>query len=297
MREGLAVEAVDSSYACMERFVDEPADVVVVGLADLDERELELIPALKREERPPRVLVTFPGPRREFAVQALGKGADGYVIEPFYRDELLGLVRGQLAPRAAAPYYALSNLAAEIAHAVNNPLQVVALLLAKEKVTKQELLRTIPEQTARIEAVLRHLREFGAIPAARPEPADPRPVAEAAGIELEPGDAPPARIDRECYRLALAALREAVVARGEGGVRGQLAAERDAIALRCPVPAAAFAGEEPEALLDAVFVVTPAREVRPGLARARVLLERQQGSLALEPEGDRLVLVAKVPRA
>ncbi len=293
-REGLDVEAVDSTYACMDRFVDAPADVVVLGLADVDEAELDLIPALKKEERPPRVLVTFPGPRREMAVRALSKGADGYVLEPFYKDEVLGLVRGQLA-REAGPYYALSHLAREVAHAVNNPLQVVALLLMKEKVTKQELLKAIPEQTVRIEAVIRHLREFGAIPLARPEARDVRPLVEAAGIELEPGETPPALVDAASFTAALAALREALLARvKEVGLRGQLAADPKGVVLRVAVPAAAFAGEDVAALLDSVFVVSEAREVLPGLARARALLESQQGALTVERTPDRLVFAVSL---
>jgi len=284
-REGLDVEAVDSTYACIDRFVDAPADVVVVGLADVDEAELDLIPALKREERPPRVLVTFPGPRREMAVRALSKGADGYVLEPFYRDEVVGLVRSQL-PRDAGPYYALSHLAREVAHAVNNPLQVVALMLMKEKVTKQELLKAIPEQTARIEAVVRHLREFGAVPASKPVPHDVRPLVEAAGIELEPGEAVTALVDPVTFPAALMALREAVLARTkERGLRGQLAADAKAVTLRVPVAPEAFAGEDVSALLDSVFVVSESRDVLPGLARARVLLESQHGTLTFA-DGD-----------
>jgi DNA-binding response OmpR family regulator len=278
-REGLEVEAVDSTYACMDRFVDAPADVVVVGLADVDESDLDLIPALKKEEPPPRVLVTFPGPRREMAVRALSKGADGYVLEPFYRDEVLGLVRGQLA-REPGPYYALSHLAREVAHAVNNPLQVVALLLMKEKVTKQELLKAIPEQTARIEAVVRHLREFGAIPLAKPESQDVRPLIEAAGVELEPGEAVLAKVDAQNLTAALTALREALLARNqEGGLRGQLAAGP---VLRILVPAGAFEGEDTAALLDSVFLVSETRDVLPGLARARSLLESQDATLTID---------------
>jgi len=100
VQEGLNVEAVDSTYACMARFVDEPADLVVMGLADVHEAELEIIPALKKEERAPRVLVLFPSPRRDLAVRALGKGADGYVLEPFYRDEVVGATSEMLTVRA-----------------------------------------------------------------------------------------------------------------------------------------------------------------------------------------------------
>jgi len=282
-REGLDVDAVDSTYACIDRFVDAPADVVVLGLAEVDEAELDLIPALKKEERAPRVLVTFPGPRREMAVRALSKGADGYLLEPFYKDEVLGLVRGQLG-REAGPYYALSHLAREVAHAVNNPLQVVALLLMKEKVTKQELLKTIPEQTARIEAVVRHLREFGAIPVSRPVAQDVRPLVEAAGIELEPGKPMTALVDAANLTAALQSLREALLARvKEGGLRGQISAQPAAVVLRLEVPAGAFEGEDLAALLDSVFVISENREVLPGLARARALLESQKASLSFTP--------------
>ena len=57
------------------------------------------------------------------------------------------------------------------------------------------------------------------------------------------------------------------------------------VALSLPAP------PDAEALLDAVFVVDPARDVVPGLARARQLLAAQGGSLALE-QGR---LVARLP--
>jgi DNA-binding response OmpR family regulator len=262
--------------------------VVLVGLADADEAELDLIPALKREGRPPRVLVSFPGPRREMAVRALAKGADGYVLEPFYKEEVLGLVRGQLAREGGGggPYYALSHLAREVAHAVGNPLQVVGLLLADAKARKQDLLKTIPEQTARIEAVVRHLREYGAIGTSRPAAHDVRPLVEAAGIALEPGGAAMALVDPGNLDAALKALAEAVLARTkQRGLRGQLAAGKDGVQLRIPVPPEAFAGEDQNALLDAVFVVSEEREVLPGLARAKALLEGQGATLSLDAGG------------
>jgi DNA-binding response OmpR family regulator len=282
-REGFDVEAVDSTYACMDRFVDAPADVVVVGLADADEAELDLIPALKREGRPPRVVVTFPGPRREMAVRALAKGADGYVLEPFYREEVLGVVRGQLARGETGRYYALSHLAREVAHAVMNPLQVVELLLANEKAKKQDLLKAVAEQAGRIGAVVGHLRDFGAVGTSRPEARDVRPLVEAAGIALEPGPATMALVDPGNLDAALKALADAVFARvKEGGLRGQLLAGKDAVRLRITLPPNAFAKEDPQALLDAVFVVSEDREVLPGLARAKALLESQGATLSVD---------------
>lgn len=298
-REGLRVEALDSTFRCIGRFVDEPADLVILGLAGLDEAELDLVPALKAEDRSPRILLTFPGPRRDLAVRALEKGADGYLMEPFYSSELVSVVRGQLGPHAAAaPPARLPDLAREVAHAINNPLQILTLLLQREKVTKKELTDALPGPIERIRTVVGLLREFGSVPDARIEEADAAPIAReaaaAVGARLEGPDAAPARIDPATYAAALRSLLAALRARA--GERGELAlklqVEADAVALRAPAPAPPTDGEKTEDLLDAVFVVDPERAVLPGLALPRLLLEGQGGSLTLE-EGE---LVARVPR-
>jgi DNA-binding response OmpR family regulator len=301
--EGLQVESVESWYHCMARFVDEPADLVLLGLPHVQESELQLISALKKEERPPRILVTFPSPLRDLAVRALAIGADGYVLEPFYGDELVGVVRGQLMvaePPDGAE--ALAQLAHETAHAVGNPLQVLTLLLQKERVTKKELMTGIPEHLARIEAVVGHLRAFGAVGDARPEPRDVRPLVERAaadaGFGYDTQVVPLAQVDVTLLADAVAALFQAVALRAEGAeLAVQLVAEEDAVALRLPVARDAFADEETATLLDAVFVVRPDRKVYPGLARVRLMLERQGGSLAVEQKGTELILVARVPLA
>lgn len=301
--EGLHVETIESWYEAISRFVDEPADLVLLGLARVQEPELALITALKKEKRPPRILVTFPSPRRDLAVRALVIGADGYLLEPFYGDELVGVVRGQLM--AAEPpddTNALAQLAQEAAHAVGNPLQVLTLLLQKERVTKKELMTGIPEHLARIEAVVRHLRAFGAVGDARPEPRDVRPLVESAaadaGFGYDTAVVPLARIDVTLFADAVAALFQVAALRAEGAeLAVQLVAEENAVALRLPVARDAFTDEETATLLDAVFVVRPDRQVHPGLARVRLMLERQGGSLAVEQKGTELTLVARVPLA
>ncbi|MHC4577932.1 MAG: response regulator transcription factor [Planctomycetota bacterium] len=300
---GFRVEALVSPYHAIARVVDEPADLVLLGLAGVKEAELGLIAALKREEVPPRVLLTFPSPLRDRAVRALAQGADGYVLEPFYGDELVGAVRGQMAlQERPEPTDALAQLAREVAHAVGNPLQVLALLMQKERVTKKELLAGIPEHVARIEAVVGHLREFGAVGAAKPQARDVRPLVERAaadaGVGYDAQEVPLALVDEGQYAEALRTLMEAVGARtGEEALSVQLVAEKDAVALRLLVPRRAFRDQKPAELLDAVFVVQPDREVAAGFARVRLLLEKQRGSLAIEQKGERLLFVARVPLA
>jgi DNA-binding response OmpR family regulator len=303
-REGLRVETLDSTYRCMGRFVDEPADLVILGLAGLEEAELELVPALKAEERSPRILLTFPGPRRDLAVRALEKGADGYLLEPFYPGELLHVVRGQLEPRAAAePAARLPDLAREVAHAINNPLQILTLLLQKEKITKKELTDAIPGPLERIATVVGLLREFGSVPQARVEEGDAAAVAReaagAVGARVEGPDSAPARIDPANYAAAVRSIVAALRARApeRGAPALSLAVEADAVALRAPLPAPLPDEAKPEDLLDAVFVVDPERAVLPGLALPRLLLEGQGGSLTLE-EGAVVARVrAPAPRA
>ena len=302
-REGFSVEALDSPYECIARVVDEPADLVLLGLSHLQEAELEVIRSLKDEEAAPRVLVTFPSPLRDLAVRALTLGADGYVLEPFYTDEVIGLVRGQTALKGVPePNGALSHLAAEVAHAVNNPLQVLTLLLQKDRVTKKELLEGVPAHLDRIEAVVGHLRDFASVGVAHTETRDVRPLVERAaadaGMGYDAADVPLAQADPTQYATAIEALLGAIRARArDEELSVSLGAEETAVALRVAVPRDAFADENVAELLDDLFVVLPGREVFAGFARVRLLLERQGGSLVIEQKGDRLVFVARVPLA
>ena len=297
-REGIVVAAAESTYAAMAHFVDEPADIVVLGLNGLDETELEFITALKKEEHAPRVLLAFPSPQRDLAVRALTMGADGYVLEPFYGDEIVALVKGMLPRRngKADSFEKLAQLAREVAHAVNNPLQVLSLLLAKDKVTKRELMKGIPEQTERVEKVIEQLRAFSSDADALVAPADPRPAAEASNFLVSAGDVGTARIDPALYTDALNALHAALAARGPAEIAAQLAEEAGAVTLRCTLPRQAFLDEDPTRLLDEIFVVGADREIRPGLARARRLLATMGGSLRIEQSGDQIVFIASVQR-
>jgi len=303
-REGLRVDAVESTFECMARFVDEPADLVLLGLLGLAPGELQLVRTLKDEERPPRILVTYPSPKRDLAVQALEAGADGYLLEPFYAEEVTAVVRGQLAPfQPRAATGPVRHLAREVAHAVNNPLQVMRLLLEKDRVTKKELTDGLPEPLERVEQVVGLLREFSAAAEPRLQAVEPGPIleraADEAGIGYELRDVGAVRVDPAQLESALRALFEGIRLRcGEDfEPNARLSRERDAAAVRVVVPAGPFREEGANALLDAVFAVQPERDVRPGLALPRALLEGMGGSLSVVQDEERLVFVARIPFA
>ncbi|MHC4930612.1 MAG: response regulator [Planctomycetota bacterium] len=301
-REGFKVEAVDSTFRCMARFVEQAADLVVLGVGGIAESELELVRALKREKSPPRVLVTFPTIKRDLAVRALDAGADAYVLEPFYADELLGTVRGLSAsPARTGSEPGLGELALEVAHAIGNPLQVLTLLLGKDRVTKRELTTGIPPHVERMQSVIDHLREFAAMAEASPaDRVDLVPVVEGAARDAELGfecaeTALVVSADQRGYVAALGAIFRAAHVRAGEAAAVDLAKDGGSAVVRVALPASRLAGEEPERLPDLIFVVGPERDILPGLALARALLERQGGSLHVERSGSQVLLIAKIP--
>lgn len=309
-REGYSVESIDSTYRCVARAVDDPADLVVIGLAGLAEVELELIPALCQEKDAPRILVTFPQSLREMAARALAMGADTYLLEPFYVEELKRVTTTLLSPTAEPPKdapapkpspEAMQRLAHEVTHAINNPLQIVRLLLDKKNVTKKEIEEGLPPQLERIEQVLELLREFGAAGPGQPRrvPAGPpaQRAAEATGVELQAGDVPAARVDEANYTTALTALFQAVQRRVTTSLVAQQSARGSEISVRLTIAADAFGPDELDALDAAVFVVGPEREILPGLALSRMLLEETGGRLEINRSGSEVTFRAIVPTA
>lgn len=309
-REGIAVEAVESSYRGMSRFVEEPAALVVLGLSGISERELEFVRALKAEAEPPRILVSFPAAARDLAVRALIAGAEGYLPEPFYSGEFVALVRANLLARAgAAPTGPdLRQTAREVAHAVNNPLQVVSLLLADEKVHRRKLTEGVAEQVARIREVVAQLDAFGAVAAAEVRPADPRPLIEQAAsaahphgirFRVESAALPKARLDERNFADALRALLRAIAARADAGAEIAILCRADDahVVLTVETSVALLRGEPPAALLEAIFMISPAREVLPGLALPKMLLAAQGAALEVLQAGEVARFVVRLPRA
>lgn len=307
VREGLTVEAVESSFDCMARFVEQPAELVVAGLGGMTEAELGLFRTLKKEARAPRILAAFPSSSRDFAVRALEAGADAYVLEPFYPAEIVAAVRAQLGRRARevdSTSGTLPHLAREVAHAINNPLQVVMLLLSKDKATKKELTEGVASQIERIEKVVSLLKQFGAINDADPVAQDPTPLVERAareaGFQLQAGQVPEAMLDDRHFLAALKAEFAVLQAHTGGeasGFRTELREEDDHVTVEVTLPDDMAWETEPRELLDAVFIVRSNREILPGLALSRALFEGQRGSLDLEQKGVRTRLVARVPKA
>ncbi len=300
-QEGCVVETAQNSYDCVARFVEERADLVLVGLESLRESELDMLRTLAKEDPKPRILITFPMALREFAVKALAAGADGYLLEPFYAEEFVSLARAHLGS-ATAPSRTvdLPLLAREVAHAVNNPLQIVSLLLGDEKTSKKKLVEQVGAEIERVRDVVQLLERYGSVKSAETAAADIVPLVEKAAtgrvrLKLEVTGEPRGQIDEQLFSGALLALFDAIGARYRG--RKHLEATLVDATLKVSVPRDAFAGEDPDQLERAVFSVRDDRTVVPGLALVHAHLDPQGGSLDIEMSGDLITFIAKVPSA
>lgn len=167
---GLAVRAAPEPYAATLAFAERRADLVVLDLATFRRKDAAFLRAVRRLSPSTRILLLLPEGQRRAAVRALLDGADAYVLDPFHAEELAAVARGLLRERLtgdAADPEALRRLAAEVAHAINNPLQVLSLAQEAGPPTRGTPTPAAPrdpglrEPIARIRDVVALLAAFG----------------------------------------------------------------------------------------------------------------------------------------
>lgn len=165
--EGVHSDTVENVYRAVSAFTANRPDLVVLGLAGLDDRDLEAIRVLRELSPDVYLLLAFPSGQRDRAVKALALGADSYILEPFYLGEFLDIVRRGLERAGAgrrseglpaADDEGLERLAGAVAHAINNPLQILELMLTDEEGGPDR--EEFRQETRRIGAVVKELLAF-----------------------------------------------------------------------------------------------------------------------------------------
>ena len=170
--EGFDVASAPSAFRLLEVDPDAAPDLLLLGIGGLDERDLEIVAALRRRWAATRILILFPPSLRDRAARCLDLGADGYLPEPFYPGELTALARSaadiRAAPGSAAEATpdvhpsdeALAKLAAGVAHSIRNPLQILELQLGSYETDGRLDLVGMREQFGRIAGVAEALVRF-----------------------------------------------------------------------------------------------------------------------------------------
>lgn len=174
--DGFDVKWEPSIYRAVAEFAQQPAHVVVIELEGLESDQLECIRVLRELNESAYVLTVFSMENRRQAGKALSEGADAYLLQPFYSDELAALVRRgvrRLSQRQDAKHdyerhlESLARLAKGTAHQINNPLTTLSGWLQMMKSEhcrrpeERQRLSSMQEEVDRIADVVEGLQSFG----------------------------------------------------------------------------------------------------------------------------------------
>lgn len=165
---GVTVSTAAEPFEATASFARRPADFVIASLEGWTRRDLGFLPALRAASPSAWVVVLAREGRRALASAALAKGADAYLLEPLDLDELEASAKGCLArlgvSSAEDDPAALTGLAAEIGHAVNNPLQVLSLLADRGNGSAADDIRAgVRAESSRIARAVDLVTSFGRI--------------------------------------------------------------------------------------------------------------------------------------
>jgi signal transduction histidine kinase len=151
------------------RFAEGPADLVVASVDGWRRRDLAFVAAARARRPAAAVLLLVPPDRRALAAPGLAAGADAYLGEPVDLGELAALARrliDRAAPRPAAGDDVLARLASAVGHAVNNPLQVMSLVLEEDGTADPRALRrrdALGGEMARIRDAVEIVAAYGRV--------------------------------------------------------------------------------------------------------------------------------------
>ncbi len=306
----LTVEVVADPYAATARFVQRPADLVLLSLKGLRRQDLAFVRMVKR--RAPRVVLVLlvPDGRRERALEGLEAGADATLAEPFYEPEVRALVQALLRARpsrgARSEGPMTAALAAEVAHNVNNPLQILGLLSDANEIPAA-LRQQLGAELGRIRGVMDLLADWGYLGEMRRGPLAAGSVlrtalgqavqaGEIAALGTPPLDGPPVQADEDHLRAAFGALIGFLVGRAgtlplpvaarlrrtSGGGRVEVALRGRGVHLK--------AGEERRLVRMPLVTREATRDVHPGLALPSEVARLHGGRLIVRPARQGTVL-------
>jgi len=174
-KQGVSIRQVEGPYRLVAAFASQPADVVVLDILDLRQKDLEIVKVVREMQPDVGIVVLTDRDQRELAGNALCGGADLYLLKPTTGPEFLAaLERAQMrrrvsetsAEETAAPSQALYTLARGVAHEINNPLTTISgwlQVLAVDHAQNEQLagvLSSMKEEVDRIAEVVRQLLAF-----------------------------------------------------------------------------------------------------------------------------------------
>lgn len=174
--EGFVVERTPNVFRAVAGFARNPADMAVIDVDTLGNSELECVRIFRELNKDAFILAVFSQIHRQKAAEALRLGADATLLQPFYPNEILMMLRRwaeRLASRQSSEVDyqqhldSLARLAKGTAHEINNPLTTLSgwlqMMETDEKRDAKERRRLVSmrEEADRIAKVVERLLAFG----------------------------------------------------------------------------------------------------------------------------------------
>jgi DNA-binding NtrC family response regulator len=104
-REGYSVETAENGREAIRRSKEEFYNLALVDLRLPDMDGMELLTKM-RETVPEMVKIIITGyPSQENAIEAVNRGADGYIVKPYTTEDLLRKIKEQLQKQREAKKY------------------------------------------------------------------------------------------------------------------------------------------------------------------------------------------------
>lgn len=171
------VDTRQSMLRAVADFARQEREIVVLDLEGLVDDVLDAIPVF-RDVRPQTfILALYESTGRSMAREALQRGADAVLVQPFYCEELLAIIERWTSRLQASReddtetiekrLSALARVAKGAAHEINNPLTTLSGWLEMMQAddgrpeAEKRRLASLQEETNRIAKVVERLLEFG----------------------------------------------------------------------------------------------------------------------------------------
>jgi CheY-like chemotaxis protein len=320
---GLAVTAASDPYEATARFAETSPPLVVLSVSGWRRRDLAFLAAVRSRSVSTALLLLVPAERRALAALALESGADAWIPEPVDLRELRAQAArclrraGLSSSPPAASSAALRRLAAEVGHAINNPLQVLNLLLedgaGKDRAAFDADLR---REAARIRDAVELVTSYGRLgePARAPTSIgallDERlESGERAGMWRRAGKPPRieamAALDADQARAAIDSMLRFAASRSDAspptvGAVARRVADRDRAYAEAAVRVRGVhvaPGEWDDLLRSVLFTDDDTRRAYPGLALPMAVAEAHGGGLRMRETAPGTVLAIRFPAA
>ncbi|GAX62094.1 signal transduction histidine kinase [Candidatus Scalindua japonica] len=168
-----------SSETCIFQAIaavtERKVDAIILDIDDLSLKDLEFLDVVKKINPNLYILISFCNSNREKALKYLERGADCYILKPFYISELCAIVHkfservsqnGNCLQESSETDKSIEHLALRIAQEINNPLTTISgqlqLRLSKMENSNPDyhIFETLEEEAQRIAETVKSLITF-----------------------------------------------------------------------------------------------------------------------------------------